>query len=90
MNITHLGDALSSGFVILGTKTPVGSVAAKQRRIPISHNVVPPLKGPAPAPEAISLWMRVRRLWTLSTTDEVFHEDGTSTRVTRVLRARKM
>ena len=57
----------------------------------MSHNVVPPLKSPAPpAPEAMSLWKRVQRLWTLSTTEEVFHEGGTSKRVTRVLRARKM
>ena len=57
----------------------------------MSHNVVPPLKSPAPpAPEAMSLWRRVRRLWMLSTTEEVFQEDGSSERVTRVLRARRM
>jgi hypothetical protein len=57
----------------------------------MSHNVVPPLKSPAPgAPEAMTLWKRVQRLWTLWSTEEVFNEDGTSKRVTRVLRARKM
>jgi hypothetical protein len=86
-----LGDALSPGFVIVSTKAPVGSVPAKKRRKLVSHNVVPPLKSPAPgAPEVMTLWKRVQRLWTLSTTEEVFHEDGTSERVTRVIRARKM
>ena len=90
-NITHLGDALSPGFVIVGTKAPGSSVLAKKRRKPISHNVVPPLKSPAPgAPEAMTLWKRVQRLWTLSTTEVVFHEDGTSKRVTKVLRYRHM
>ena len=57
----------------------------------MSHNVVPPLKSPAPpAHEAVTLWKRVQRLWTLSTTEEVFHADGTSKRVTRVLRTRHM
>ena len=57
----------------------------------MSHNVVPPLKSPAPpAPEAMNLWKRVQRLWTLWTTEEVFDEDGSSKRVTRVLRARRM
>jgi hypothetical protein len=66
-------------------------VLAKKRRNLMSHNVVPPLKSPAPpAPEAITLWKRVQRQWMLSTTEEVFGADGTSKRVTRVLRARKM
>ena len=57
----------------------------------MSHNVVPPLKSPAPpAPEAMNLWKRVQRLWMLLSTEEVFHADGTSKRVTRVLRARHM
>jgi len=57
----------------------------------MSHNVVPPLKSPAPpAPEAMTLWKRVERLWTLLTTEEVFQADGSSKRVTRVLRSRHM
>ena len=30
---------------------------------------------------------RLQRLWSLLTTEEVFHEDGASTRVTKVRRA---
>lgn len=57
----------------------------------MSHNVVPPLKSPAPpAPGAMTLWRRVQRLWTLSTTEEVFGEDGSSKRVTRVRRSGRM
>jgi hypothetical protein len=57
----------------------------------MSHNVVPPLKSPAPpAHEAMTLWNRVQRLWTLSTTEEVFGADGTSKRVTRVRRSGRM
>jgi hypothetical protein len=57
----------------------------------MSHNVVPPLKSPAPpAPEVMNLWKRLKRLWIQSSTEEVFHADGTSKRVTRVLRARHM
>ena len=79
------------GFVIIGTKAPVRSVQVKKRRKPMSHNVVPPLKSPAPpAHEALTLWKRLKRMWMGWTTEEVFHADGTSTRVTRVLRARRM
>jgi hypothetical protein len=87
-----VGDASSLGFVALGTKAPVGSVLAnKKRRNLMSHNVVPPLKSPAPpAPEAMTLWKRLKHQWMLSTTEEVFHADGTSERVTRVLRSRHM
>ena len=57
----------------------------------MSHNVVPPLKSPAPpAEEVMTLWKRVKHLGTLLTTEEVFGADGTTKRVTRVLRARKM
>jgi len=57
----------------------------------MSHNVVPPIKSPAPpAPEAMNLWKRVQRFWTLLTTEEVFQADGSSKRVTRVLRASRM
>jgi hypothetical protein len=57
----------------------------------MSHNPVPPLKSPAPlADEATTLWKRLKRLGTLLSTEEVFHSDGTSKRVTRVLRARRM
>ena len=56
----------------------------------MSHNVVPPLKGPAPRAEVMTLWKRVQRLWVLSSTEEVLHADGTSKRVTRVPRARHM
>jgi hypothetical protein len=78
-------------FVILGTKAPVGSVLAKKRRNLMSHNVVPPLKSPAPpAPEALTLWKRLKHLWMVWSTEEVFHADGTSERVTRVLRSRHM
>jgi hypothetical protein len=49
------------------------------------------LKSPAPpAPEVMTLWKRVQRLWTLSTTEEVFGADGTSKRVTRVRRPIRM
>ena len=57
----------------------------------MSHNVVPPLKGPAPpADEVMTLWKRVKRLGTLLTTEEVFNADGTSKRVTRVHRSIRM
>ena len=56
----------------------------------MSHNVVPPLKGPAPPAEVISLWKRVKHLGTLLSTEEIFGADGTSKRVTRVRRARMM
>jgi hypothetical protein len=57
----------------------------------MSHNAVPPVKGPAPpADEVMTLWMRVKRLGTLLTTEEVVQADGTSKRVTRVLRSRHM
>jgi hypothetical protein len=63
----------------------------KKRRKPMSHNVVPPLKSPAPpADEATTLWKHLKRLGTLLSTEEVFHSDGTSKRVTRVLRSRHM
>jgi hypothetical protein len=66
-------------------------VLANKRRNPMSHNVVPPLKSPAPpVDEAMTLWKRVKRLGTRLSTEEVFGADGTSKRVTRVLRARKM
>jgi hypothetical protein len=65
-------------------------VLAKKRRKLMSH-AAPPLKSPAPpAPEALTLWKRVQRLWTLSTTEEVFGADGTSKRVTRVRRSDRM
>ena len=90
-NITRLGDTPSLVFVILITRAPVESAVANERRKLMSHNVVPPLKSPAPpAPEALTLWRRVQRLWMLWTTEEVFHADGSSKRVTRVLRARRM
>jgi hypothetical protein len=56
----------------------------------MSHNVVPPLKGPAPPAEVMTLWKRVKRLGTLLTTEEVFNADGTSKRVTRVHRSIRM
>jgi hypothetical protein len=65
-------------------------VPAKIRRKLMSHNVVPPLKGPAPPAEVTTLWKRVKHLGTLLSTEEVFHADGTSKRVTRVRRARMM
>jgi hypothetical protein len=66
-------------------------VQAKIRRKLMSHNVVPPLKGPAPpADEVMTLWKRLKHLGTLLTTEEVFTADGTSKRVTRVLRAMRM
>ena len=81
----------SPDSVILITKAPVGSVSAKERRKHMSHNVVPPLKSPAPpAPEVMSLWKRVKHLGTLLTTEEVFGYDGTSKRVTRVRRSIRM
>jgi hypothetical protein len=54
----------------------------------MSHNVVPPLKSPAPpADEVMTVWKRAKHLWTLLSTEEVFHADGTSKRVTRVARS---
>jgi hypothetical protein len=58
-----------------------------ERRKLMSQNAAP-LKGPAPAvPEVMTMRKRVKRLWTLLTTEEVFAADGTSKRVTRVHRA---
>ena len=57
----------------------------------MSHNVVPPLKSPAPpADEVRTLWKRAKHLWTRFSTEEVFHADGTSKRVTRVRRSIRM
>jgi hypothetical protein len=57
----------------------------------MSHNVVPPLKGPAPpVDEAMTLWKRLKRLGTRLSTEEVFRTDGTSKRVTRVRRSIRM
>jgi hypothetical protein len=57
----------------------------------MSHNVVPPLKGPAPpADELMTLWKRFKHQGTLLSTEEVFHEDGTNARVTRVRRSIRM
>ncbi len=56
----------------------------------MSQNAAP-VKGPAAPPaEVMTLWKRVKRLGTLLSTEEVFNEDGTSKRVTRVLRAGRM
>jgi hypothetical protein len=53
----------------------------------MSQNAAP-LKGPAPpVPEVMTMRKRVKRLWTLLTTEEVFAADGSSRRVTRVRRA---
>ena len=57
----------------------------------MSDNAVPPVKGPAPpAVEAMTLWKHMKRLGTLLTTEEVVQANGTSNRVTRVLRSRHM
>ena len=57
----------------------------------MSHNVVAPLKSPAPpAPEVMTLWNRVKRLGTQLSTEEVFGADGTTKRVTRVRRPIRM
>ena len=57
----------------------------------MSHNVVPPVRGPAPpALEAMTLWKRMKRLGTLWTTEAVFGADGSSKRVTRVSRSIRM
>jgi hypothetical protein len=57
----------------------------------MSHNVVPPLKSPAPpAPETVTLWKRLKQRWMVWSTEEVFHADGSSERVTRVFRYRHM
>ena len=57
----------------------------------MSHNVVPPLKSPAPpAPGAMTLWKRLKRLGTRLSTEEVFDADGTTKRVTRVIRSGRM
>jgi hypothetical protein len=57
----------------------------------MSHNVVPPLKGPAPpADEVMTLWKRLKHLGTQFSSEEVFHADGTSKRVRRVRRSIRM
>ena len=57
----------------------------------MNHNAVPPVKGPvSSAVEAMTLWKRVKRLGTRLTTEEVVQANGTSKRVTRVLRSRHM
>jgi len=57
----------------------------------MSHNVVPPLKGPAPpADEVMTLWKRLKRLGMLLSTEEVVSAGGTSKRVTRVRRSIRM
>ena len=57
----------------------------------MSHNVVPPIKSPAPQmDEATTLWKRLKRLGARLSTEEIFDADGTTKRVTRVLRARRM
>jgi hypothetical protein len=57
----------------------------------MSHNVVPPLKGPAPpVDEVMTLWKRVKRLGTQLSTEEVFGADGSTKRVTRVRRSIRM
>ena len=80
----------------LGVLPPYGalcvgeSVQAKKWRKLMSHNVAP-LKGPAPpADEVMTLWKRVKHLGTLLTTEEIFDEEGTSKRVTRVRRSIRM
>jgi len=66
-------------------------LAPKIRRKLMSHNVAPPLKGPAPpADEVMTLWKRVKHLGTLLSTEEVFDANGTSKRVTRVRRSIRM
>jgi hypothetical protein len=65
------------------------SVQANKRRKLMSHNVVPPLKGPAPpADEVMTLWKRLKRLGTLlsTQTEEGLNADGTSKRLTTVRR----
>jgi hypothetical protein len=57
----------------------------------MSHNVVPPLKAPAPpADEVMTLWKRFKHLGTLLSTEEVFDANGSSERVTRVRRSIRM
>jgi hypothetical protein len=56
----------------------------------MSHNLVPPLKSPAPPAEVMTLWKRVKRLGTQLSTEEVFGADGTTKRVTRVRRSIRM
>jgi hypothetical protein len=81
----------------LGVLLPYGalyveeSVQAKKRRKLMSHNVAPPLKGPAPpADEVMTLWKRVKHLGTLLSTEEIFRAEGTSKRVRRVRRSIRM
>ena len=57
----------------------------------MSHNVAPPLKGPAPPKdEVMTLWKRLKHLGTLLSTEEVFSADGTNKRVRRVRRSIRM
>jgi len=57
----------------------------------MSHNAVPPLKGPAPpADEVITLWKRFKHLGTRLSTEEIFHAAGTTKRVRRVRRSIRM
>jgi len=81
----------------LGVLLPYGalcveeSVQAKMRRKLMSHNVVPPLKGPAPpADEVMTLWKRLKHLGTLLSTEEIFRAERTSKRVRRVRRSIRM
>ena len=82
----------------LGVLLPYGALCAQEvsmqankRRKLMSHNVVPPLKGPAPpADELMTLWKRVKHLGTRFSTEEVFRADRTSKRVRRVHRSIRM
>ncbi len=38
----------------------------------------------------ITIWKRIKRLWTLLTTEEVFYPDGTSERRTMVRRTSRI
>ena len=56
----------------------------------MSHNVVPPIKSPAPpVDEATSMWKRLKRLGTLLSTqqEEVFSAHGIKKRITTVRRS---
>jgi len=57
----------------------------------MSHNVVPPLKGPGPqADEVMTLWKGVKHPGTLLSTEAIFRADGASKCVTRVRRSIRM
>ena len=74
------------------TKAPLGSVQAsrKEETHEPKRSAAPEESRSTPVDEATTLWKRLKHLATRLTTEEIVHADGTSKRVTRVLRASRM